>query len=374
MKIKSNKVFIEKSFAPAVLEFSDKIEGLSATMDAETIDFGDDYIIPGLIDIHTHGGAGGDFSDGDAAGIHIAARHYARHGVTGFLATTMTIPEVELTGAMQTIKEFTPGEGEAKCLGIHLEGPFVSSAKKGAQAESAIHRPNTKMWERLNSASGNKVKMVTVAPEEDGGIEFVREISKHCVVSLGHTNADYETAMEAFAAGASHVTHLFNQMPAINHRAPGVIAAALDAGASAELICDGLHIAPAVVRLAYKLFGEKLNIISDSLRCAGLPDGDYELGGQPITLSGGVARLSGSETLAGSAITSLDGLRNFVSFGLPLEAAVYAASTAPARAAGLTGVGELKAGNAADFIVLDKNLALKAVYISGKCMPECDNI
>lgn len=197
-------------------------------------------------------------------------------------------------------------------------------------------------------------------------MEFVANVSKKAAVSLGHTSCNYDQAMEAFARGASHATHLYNGMDGLHHRKPGIIAAAMDAGASVELICDGLHIHPAAIRLAHKLYGDKLNLVSDSLRCAGMPDGDYELGGQPITLSGGVARLTGTDTLAGSSISMLDALRNVVRFGLPLTDAVYAASTAPAEAARLTDVGSLQAGKCADIVILDKDLCLKAVFVDGK--------
>lgn len=194
-------------------------------------------------------------------------------------------------------------------------------------------------------------------------MEFIRQVSKVCAVSLGHTTADYDTAMAGFAAGATHATHLYNGMPSFLHRAPGVIGAALDAGASVELICDGLHIHPSVIRATYRLFGEKLNLISDSLRCAGMPDGSYELGGQPIVMKDHKATLLDG-TIAGSSISLLDAVRNAVRFGLPLEAAVYAASTAPAQAVGLD-VGVLEVGRPADLVVLDKALDLKAVFVDG---------
>jgi N-acetylglucosamine-6-phosphate deacetylase len=212
------------------------------------------------------------------------------------------------------------------------------------------------------------VKLVTVACEEEGGMDFVANVSKKATVSLGHTSCTYEQAMEAYARGASHATHLFNGMDGLHHRKPGIIAAAMDAGASVELICDGLHIHPAAIRLAHKLYGDKLNLVSDSLRCAGMPDGDYELGGQPITLSGGVARLTGTDTLAGSAISMLDALRNVVDFGLPLTDAVYNASTAPAQAVGLTDTGSIEVGKCADLVVLDKDLNLVAVFVDGEKM------
>ena len=213
------------------------------------------------------------------------------------------------------------------------------------------------------------MKLVTVACEEEGALPFIQEVSRTCAVSLGHTTADYDTAMAGFQAGASHATHLYNGMPSFLHRAPGVIGAAFDAGASVELICDGLHIHPAVIRATYQLFGEKLNLISDSLRCAGMPDGDYELGGQPIVVKNHKATLLDG-TLAGSSISLLDAVRNVVRFGLPLAEAVYAASTAPALAARLD-AGVLQAGKAADLLVLDKDLTLQAVFVDGKRQDCC---
>ena len=222
------------------------------------------------------------------------------------------------------------------------------------------------MFHRLDEASGGIVRLVTVAPEEPGALEFIRDVSRTCTVSIGHTTADYDTAMAAYQAGASHATHLFNGMPSLLHREPGVIAAACDAGASVELITDGLHIHPSVIRLTHKLFGEKLVLISDSLRCAGMPDGDYTLGGQPITMKNGRATLTGTDTLAGSSIHLMDGLRRSVSFGVPLEAAVYAATEAPAKTIRHSDIGRLAVGCCADLVLLDSQLNLKAVFIDGQ--------
>jgi len=196
-------------------------------------------------------------------------------------------------------------------------------------------------------------------------MSFIQEVSKVCTVSLGHSSASYDTAMEGFANGATHATHLFNWMDPLHHRNPGIIGAAFHAGASVELICDGLHIHPSVIRATYRLFGEKLNLISDSLRCAGMPDGSYELGGQPIVMKDHKATLLDG-TIAGSSISLLDAVRNAVRFGLPLEAAVYAASTAPAEAARLGDIGSLEAGKAADLLILDRELNLKAVFVDGQ--------
>ncbi|MCI9036388.1 MAG: N-acetylglucosamine-6-phosphate deacetylase [Oscillospiraceae bacterium] len=363
MVIQNAKVFVGKSFVDAGIQFDRAITAVGKVDAPADLDAAGGYVIPGLVDIHTHGAVGEDFSDGKSEGLQPLADYYAAHGVTSYLATTMTLKEEVLTPAMHAIRDFRPSGG-AKCAGIHLEGPFLSYAKRGAQAAENLHKPDAALFHRLNEASGGQVKLVTVACEEEGALPFIQEVSRTCAVSLGHTTADYDTAMAGFQAGASHATHLYNGMPSFLHRAPGVIGAAFDAGASVELICDGLHIHPAVIRATYQLFGEKLNLISDSLRCAGMPDGDYELGGQPIVVKGGKATLLDG-TLAGSSISMLDAVRNVVRFGLPLEAAVYAATSAPALAAKLD-VGVIEAGRAADLLVLDKDLNLKAVFVDGR--------
>ena len=365
MLIKNAKVFIGKSFVDADVLFDKTILAVGSLPGDADIDAAGAYLVPGFVDIHTHGAMGEDFSDGNAAGMPIMADYYAAHGVTGFLATTMTLKEEVLAPAMNVIRDFERVSG-AKCLGVHLEGPFLGYAKRGAQAAENLHVPDCAMFDRLNAESGGKVRLVTVACEEPGAMDFISHVSRSAAVSLGHTSANYDQAMEAFGRGASHATHLFNGMDGLHHRKPGIVAAAMDAGASVELICDGLHIHPSVIRLVHKLYGDKLNLISDSLRCAGMPDGDYMLGGQPITMKNGKATLAGTDTLAGSSISLLDAVRNVVSFGLPLADAVYAASTAPALAVGLTDVGVLQAGRKADLLVLDRDLALKAVFVDGQ--------
>ena len=363
MLIKNGKILIGKSFVDGDIQFDRAITAIGRLEGPADLDAQGGYVIPGLVDVHTHGALGEDFSDGKPEGLQPLADYYAAHGVTSYLATTMTLKEEVLTPAMHAIRDFKPKSG-AKCAGVHLEGPFLSYAKRGAQAAENLHKPDPALFHRLNEASGGQVKLVTVACEEEGALPFIREISRTCAVSLGHTTADYDTAMAGFLAGASHATHLYNGMPSLLHRAPGVIGAAFDAGASVELICDGLHIHPSVIRVTYQLFGDKLNLISDSLRCAGMPDGDYELGGQPIVVKNHKATLLDG-TLAGSSISLLDAVRNVVRFGLPLAGAVYAASTAPALAAGLD-AGVIAQGRAADLLVLDKDLALKAVFVDGK--------
>lgn len=366
MRIKNGKLFLNGQFTDGGIEFDEKILSAgSSVTDGEDAD--GCYIIPGLIDIHTHAAVGEDASDGSAAGILTLSRYYAKDGVTSWCPTTMTLKEPALTRAMEAIRSFLRPVDGARVAGIHLEGPFLGYAKRGAQAAENLHAPDVDMFHRLNDASGHQVKLVTVAPEEPGAMEFIRQVSPVCTVSLGHTIADYATAMEAFSAGASHVTHLFNGMNSMLHREPGVIGAASAAGATVELITDGLHIHPAVVQLTHRLFGEKLVLISDSLRCAGMPDGEYELGGQSITVTGGKATLTGTDTLAGSSIHLMEGLRRAVRFGVPLEAAVTAATIAPARVIGADDrIGSLDPGKWADFVILDRDLNVKAVYIGGR--------
>lgn len=365
MVIKNAKVLIGHSFVQADIEFDGKIIAVGAIDKPADVDARGAYIIPGLVDIHTHGAMGCDFSDGkpmdDACGF------YAQNGVTSFLATTMTLDEASLTKSVSVIAKHQHKDG-AKCVGIHLEGPFISPKKCGAQNPRFALAPDIALFERLFEASSGAIKTVTLAPELDGAGEFIKYALPRCAVSLGHTLADYETATKAFSLGASRLTHLFNAMPGMLHRDPGVIGAGADCGAYAELICDGIHVHPSAVRTAFAMFGDRVCLVSDSLRCAGMPDGEYELAGRSITLKDKKATLTGSDTLAGSAISLLDGLKNAVRFGIPLEDAVYSATTAPAKAVGLDGVGEISVGNSADLVMLDEELNLINVYIDGKCV------
>lgn len=359
MRIANARIFYNGRFIDGAVAFGAAIEAVTEAP------IGDDfcYVLPGLVDLHTHGAVGHDWSDGDPAGLQPLAGHYAAHGVTSFLATTMTLPEEALARALTALRDHRPAGG-AKCAGVHLEGPFLCYGKRGAQAAEHLRAPDLGMLGRLQEVSGGLVKYITVAPELDGALDFIEAASKLCTVSLGHTGADYDTALRAFDRGASAVTHLFNAMPPLLHRQPGVIGAALTAGASVELIADGLHVHPAMVLAAHKLFCKKLCLISDSLRAAGMPDGRYTLGGQPIVVQDGCAALENG-TLAGSTITVLDGLRNAVCFGVPLEDAVYAATAAPADAAKLD-AGRIAVGRPADLTVLNPDLSLRAVYIDGK--------
>lgn len=366
MLIKNATLFgADKTFSVQDMAFGETIEAIGKIEGEADLDATGKYVIPGLIDVHTHGAMEEDASDGSIEGLEKMSRYYAENGVTSWCPTTMTLLEPTLETAMHAIRDFE--SQAARVAGVHLEGPFLCYAKRGAQAAECLHKPVVEMFKRLNAASGNIVKLVTVACEEEGAMPFIEEVSKSCTVSLGHTVANYDQAMAAYAAGASHTTHLFNGMNPLHHRDPNVIGAAFDSNATVELICDGLHIHPSVIRMMFKLYGEKMCLISDSLRCAGMPDGDYTLGGQPIEMKNGKATLKGSDTLAGSSISVLKAVQNVVSFGVKLEDAVWSATAVPAQVIkAYDKIGSLEKGKYADFLILDKDLNLEAVYIGGK--------
>ncbi|MBO5564593.1 MAG: N-acetylglucosamine-6-phosphate deacetylase [Lachnospiraceae bacterium] len=368
MIIQNAKLFLDGSFHEGNIEFRRTIERISPVRSEEgALDAGGAYLIPGLIDIHTHAAVGEDASDANADGILKMGPYYAAEGVTSFCPTTMTLPEDALTEAVRAIASYQRPKNGAKIAGIHLEGPFINPSKCGAQNPDYIAAPDIRMFDRLMDASEGLVLEITVAPEMEGAMEFIKEASRSVSVSVGHTTADYETALRAFDAGANKVTHLFNAMPSLLHRAPGVIAAAYESHVFAELIPDGCHVHPSMMRLSYDLFREKLVLISDSLRCAGMPDGEYELSGQIVTMKDGLATLKGTDTIAGSSIHLMEGVRRAVSFGLPLEKMIYAATYAAAASIHKEDtIGSIEVGKCADLVLLDSDLKVLGVFIDGE--------
>ena len=326
-------------------------------------------VIPGLVDIHVHGCAGADFSDGDYAGLVRMARHLARRGVTSFAPASMTLPYDALDKAFHAaarLRREGLADG-ARLMGIQMEGPFLSREKRGSQNPAYLRLPDWDRFLRLYDAAEGLLRIVDVAPELPGAVEFTRRASEKCRVSVAHTAAGYDQAAAVFDAGATHLTHLFNAMSGIHHRHPGPIGAASEReNVTAELICDGIHVHPSAVRMAFRLFPGRICLISDALRCCGMADGSYSLGGQEILLSGGVARLTGG-TIAGSAADLYQCMRRAVSFGIPREQAVWAATALPARVIGRESeTGAIADGRAADFVICGGELEPEAVYLGGK--------
>ncbi len=339
----------------------------------ETVDASGCYVIPGLIDVHFHGCVGEDFSDADPAGLRRMAAYELSQGVTYICPAGMTLPEEQLTAICRTAAAHAASSADgAELVGVNLEGPFLCMAKKGAQNGAFLHDPDIAMLRRLQQAAGGLVKLVTVAPEQPGALEFIRAAREDGVtVSVGHTVADYDAAAAAFAAGARQATHLFNAMPPFAHRTPGVVGAAFDhPEVRAELICDGIHIHPSVVRAVFQLFGaDRVILVSDSLRATGMPDGRYPFGGQEIEVHGNRATMADDpNTLAGSVTSLMGCLRQAVKFGIPLAHAVRAASLNPARAIGIDHrAGSLEEGKEASFVLLGReDLAIRAVVFRGE--------
>ena len=334
------------------------------------------WVIPGLVDVHTHGSMNADFSDGDYEGLKEMAAYLAGSGVTSFAPAGMTLPYETLAKAFAAGKRLHDEcpEGCARLMGIHMEGPFFSEKKKGAQNGAYLRDPDFDAFKKLYDGCGGLVRIVDVAPELPGAVEFTEKAAELATVSIAHTDASYEEAAAVLDAGASHLTHLYNAMPPIHHRKPGVIGAgserdgdgAADRGVIAELISDGYHVHPSSVRMAFKLFPGRICLISDSLRCCGMPEGKYELGGQDVFLKGGVARLEDG-TIAGSASNVYTCMLNAIEYGVPKETAVTAATITPAREIGADDViGSIAVGKFADFIICDEELNPKKVFLGGR--------
>lgn len=337
--------------------------------DAQRLDAEGCYLIPGLTDVHFHGCKGADFSDGDAEGLQTIADYELSRGVTQICPAGMTLAEDALVRMCENAARHKAEAGRgATLVGINLEGPFLSEAKKGAQNGAWLQDPNIALFGTLQRVSKGLVKLVSMAPERPGAIPFIEAVGERVTVSVAHTTADYDTALAAFQAGARQVTHLYNAMPPFSHRAPGVVGAAFDTPeCRVELICDGVHIHPSVVRATFKMFGsDRVILISDSMRAAGMPDGDYTLGGQAVAVKGRYATLADG-TLAGSVTDLLGCLQTAVRMGIPLFDAVKAAAVNSARAIGIySRVGSLEPGKRANMVLLGKDLELKQVVYRGE--------
>lgn len=327
------------------------------------------YVIPGLIDIHFHGCVGHDFCEASFDAISAIANYELNHGITSICPATMTYTEEILKPVMKVAAGFD-STNTADLVGINMEGPFISENKVGAQNPKYVQRPNYEMLENLQTEANGLIKLVDIAPEVDGAFDFIKQACDNYNISIAHTVCDYETASIAFDLGCNHLTHTYNAMPGISHRAPGPIVAAAEHSAYAEIICDGQHIDYPAVRLAFKLFGaDKMCLISDSCEATGLGDGQYSLGGQAITKTGTKVVLSEApQTIAASATNLFDCMKHAIfDAGIDKRHAIAAATINPARSIGIQNLyGSIENGKIADFLILDNDFKIKAIYKRGK--------
>lgn len=359
-----NKTFQKKDL---YIESGKIVESPEQVTDKSEVDAEGLLVLPGLIDVHSHGAVGHDFSDGDMEGLKkILAYEYA-HGITSYCPTSMTIEKEDLKRIFQAMGSFTGERGTeeaplAHVAGINMEGPFLDVDKKGAHRAECIMAPDAGFFRECNAACGNLIRLVTLAPNVEGAVEFTKEVHHEVSVSIGHSGADYDTAKAVLEAGANHVTHLFNAMMPLGHRAPGLIgAAAEDDNCMAEIISDGIHVHQSMIRAAFKLFPGRIVLISDSMRATGMENGTYDLGGQQVTVNGKLATLANG-TIAGSATNLYDCMRTAVSFGIPKEEAIAAATMNPAKSIGIyEEVGSLTPGKRADVLLAGRDLNLVRV-------------
>lgn len=341
----------------------EKIEG-----DAERMDGNGMWLIPGMIDVHIHGANGYDMMDGTEDSIQEVSRACAATGCTSFLATSVSSTIEDLLNMIRGVKSVIGREQGARIAGIHLEGPYLNPKRKGMQNENYLRHPNLEEMKLIFQEAGSLIKMVTIAPELPGGLELISYLKEQgVVIAVAHSDATYEEAKLAFAAGASHVTHCFNGMRPIHHRDPGLIVAAFEEPhVSLQAIVDQVHLHPAIVRLMHRLKGpEGMVLITDALQAMGLGDGNYIFGGHHVTVSEGIARLADG-TLASSTVTMNEALRLTEANGISMEDAVHMASTSPARILGLSHKGKIGVGYDADLVLMDERYQVQWTMIEGK--------
>ena len=354
-----------------IVTITDKKEDLSLMKNVEIIEVRDKYIVPGFIDLHVHGGGGADVMDGEYEAIKQVAATHSRFGTTAFLPTTLTMTKNEIIKSLQSIQEAKlKGTGTAEILGIHLEGPYINPEKKGAQNEKDIIQLSKEEFLALNQASGHLIRLVTLAPEMPGAMDFIHWLhQKDIIVSAGHTNATYQQMQDAMQAGLTHVTHLFNAMRGLHHREPGVVGAALsDPRLTAEVIADGMHIHPIILKMIHKIKGtKKLVLVTDAMRATGLKEGTYDLGGQEVIVAQGQAKLKDG-TLAGSVLTMNKAVCNMVTQAdISLLEVVQMATYNPAKCLGIEDKkGSLEPGKDADIVILNKNYETELTMVAGQ--------
>lgn len=328
------------------------------------------YVLPGLTDIHIHGCAGHDFCEGTPDALDSMIRYQQHYGITTFCFATMTLPTEKLSAICENAAKYRL-KNPSSFQGIYLEGPFLSILRKGAQNEKYIIPPSLPVFSDLQQAAGGFIKIITVAPESEGAFEFAKALKNQLVLSIGHSDANYDCALRAFESGFSHVTHLYHAMPPFLHRAPGIIGAAFDKSDSmVELICDGVHSDLSVIRATLRLFGDdRVIFISDSMMATGLGDGEYTLGEKPVIVKQKHACLPDG-TIAGSVSNLYDCLKIAVSAGIPLESALKCAAVNPAKALGIYHqYGSISNGKIANLLILNEDLSIRDVFLEGHLLP-----
>ncbi|OAB47287.1 N-acetylglucosamine-6-phosphate deacetylase [Paenibacillus antarcticus] len=330
-------------------------------------------LIPGFVDVHVHGGAGHDFMDSDRETLDAITRFHSSQGTTTMLATTMTAPKTDIDHVLSEVNAYRSGDMPfAQLAGVHLEGPFISPQWPGAQNPAHIVLPTVSWLKEWEQQYPNLIRQVTLAPEREGALEVISWLrDKGITPALGHTDATYDQVIAAVEAGLSQAVHAFNAMTPLHHRKPGTAGAVLgDQRITAELIADGIHVHPAVMSILARMKTDSnLILITDAMSAAGLGDGEYTLGDQPVNVSGGIATLKNNDgALAGSTLTMIRGFRNLITdVGLTLEEASEAASLNPAISLGLDQqIGSLEAGKLADILLLDSELNLRNVWVQGR--------
>lgn len=386
MIYKNLKIFTENGiFRPGAIEVRDDIianvfigNDVPSALSGESLDCEAAYCFPGMTDLHFHGAMNCDAGDATNEALQTIARYEASIGVTTICPATMTEPVKKLEQILSNAADFRDDQflhpekhiGEAELCGINMEGPFISMEKKGAQNEANILPCDAEIFRRFQKAGRGIVKFIGLAPEMRDPTEFIKAVKNEVNVAIAHTNADYDTALRAMKAGAKHLVHMYNAMPEMTHRNPGVIGAAFDCkDVNAEIICDGIHIHPSAIRSTFKMFGrDRIILISDSLRATGMGDGTYFLGGLEMKVEGKQARMLRDGALAGSVTPLPDCVRILVKeMGIPLEDAIYCSTVTPAKELGIADIkGFLKPGRQADIVFWNEDLSLRFVLVNGK--------
>lgn len=363
-KFQSGNIVVEQGMIKK-LDFT----GESQTGDDKVLDAAGMYVLPGLVDIHLHGCKGTDFCDATWEAFDAIEDYQIKNGITSVFPATMTVSVEELGGILEAAGKYLKNDSMGVFAGITMEGPFLSEGKKGAQNAKYIIKPDIALFRKLQDKCGGGIKQVALAPEGEGAMEFIEALCGETVISLAHSEADYETASEAFRKGANHVTHLFNGMMPFYHREPGIVGAAFEhSNVYVEMICDGVHLHPAMVRAMFRLFGaERICMISDSMRATGMCDGAYSLGGQKVIKKGDLATLEDG-TIAGSVCNLYQCLKKVVKeMGIPLKDAILSCTKTPAKSLGMDEkCGIIKEGRNADLLILDEELNIKYVIKNGK--------